>query len=388
MRHLRFALPFAALLLLVAPLAAQDEEPTAPDGRPGLGATATAHELGRLVSSSKSAASELVHELADLQSDLLVLHEMARRHYLKRGDFAPLTEEAELAELHALWGELEPNANVVLFAGDERATLARRLLLDLRFQLRVVPTELAVRESIELRKGLALLRGSQDGAYDLKDSEARTVAARIDLASAILRAARSDLHLLRERGDAGAPGAPDPAWEAELERLATLPNGVERADGLAALRALVDQRRAQMESLLFWPRLEPKVVTLLDKRRAFVGVASQRLEGALRFLMVPPYDVDPSPSIADLSRSERHHYALSEALRGVDADPLNEELAYWAGVAAAEVIDPRESRAWFDRYLALRGIRVDKQDTLRRRELTPHEEHAVEQVLQAFTGPR
>jgi len=388
MRNLRLALPFAAVLLLVTPLAAQEEDPTAPDGRPGLGTMSTASELGRLVSSSKSATSGLVQELADLQSDLLVLHEMARRHYLKRGDFALLTEEAELAELHALWKELEPNANVVLFAGDERAALARRLLLDLRFQLRVVPTELAIRENIELRRGLALLRGSQDGVYDLKDSEARIVAARIDLASSILRAARSDLHLLRERGDAGSPGAPDPAWETELERLATLPNGAERAQGLADLRELVDQRRRQIESLLFWPRLEPKVVTLLDKRDAFVGVGNQRLEGALRFLLEPPYDVDPSPSITDLSRSERHHYALSEALRGIDADPLNEELTYWAGVAAAEVIDPRESRAWFDRYLALRGIRVDKQDTLRRRELTPHEKHAVEQVLQAFTGPR
>jgi len=79
---------------------------------------------------------------------------------------------------------------------------------------------------------------------------------------------------------------------------------------------------------------------------------------------------------------------LSEALRGLDADPLADELTWWVAATADEVYDPRESRPWFDRYLALRGIRVDREETLRRRELDELEQRAVEEVRQAFTGPR
>jgi hypothetical protein len=385
--------PLRSLLLLAlacaAPaLALQDEGPAAPDGRPGLGLDGSARELARRADGAGRRGTELARDLAELQSDLVVLTEMARRHYLERGDLALVGEEAGLEALHALYEELESRAGEVLAAGGERADLLARLLLDLRFQLRIEPLRLAAREGAELRRGLALLRGSLDGLYDLKDTEARAVAARIDLSASILRAARSDLDALRERGVAGAPGAPDPALATELERLRGLPAGPERARGLRELRATLDARRERLTAVLFWPRLEPRVRGALDRRAAAAGQASLRLEALRRLLMLPPHDRSPSTEVQELSRAERYRFALSEALRGLDADPLADELTWWVAATADEVYDPRESRPWFDRYLALRGIRVDREETLRRRELDELEQRAVEEVRQAFTGPR
>jgi hypothetical protein len=387
MRQLANAL-LVALTCAAPAVGLQGEPDLAPDGRPGLGGGGSAREVARRADGAGREGTELARELAELQSDLVVLAELARRHYLARGDLEPLGEGAGLDALHSLHEELDARAEEVLFAGDERAALLGRQMLDLRFQLRIEPLRRAEREGAELRRGLAVLRGSLDGLYDLKDTEARAIAARVDLAAAILRAARSDLDLLRERGVAGAPGAPDPELAAELERLRELPAGPERTRGLAALRAALDARRERLESVLFWPRLEPRLRETLERRDAAEATSVRRLEALQQVLMLPPHDTDPPPQVAELSQAERHRYALSEALRGLDADPLSESLTWWVAVTADEVYGPLESRPWFDRYLALRGIRVGREETLRRRELDDREQRALEAVLSALSGPR
>ncbi len=107
----------------------------------------------------------------------------------------------------------------------------------------------------------------------------------------------------------------------------------------------------------------------------------------MRFLVVPPYEKDPAPQVLEMSRAERHRFALSEGLRGLSADPLDEELTYWTAIATDYLYQPREGRMWFDRYLALRGIRAHEHGTTKDRELTDKEKLALEKVLQAYTLP-
>ena len=397
----QFLFSLFALTILSAPLAAsasisvgapvdeQQDQPLAPDGRPGLGTKRGAREVGALIRSPSKNDEALLLGLRELSSDILVLREMARRIYEQRGYFDALGDahDVELAALHASFRVDLKRAHDVLSAGGEAARALASLMLDLRFRLRMQLLDAAAEDVPELRRGLALLKGSQDGYYDLKDGEARAITRRVDLAAARLRAVRSDLDALRERGDANAPGSADPAWGAELLGIANVPDAATRRSILQSVEGKLEQRMQRLSAVLFSPRLEPRLKSDLDKRRALLDQANVHLERAKSYLLLPPHDKDPSEVVLEMSRSERHHYAFSEGLRGLDLDPLNEQLTYCTGIAAAEFQDPRLSRAWFDRYLALRGIRSGDHRTMRDRELTPEETRCVEEVMRIFTTP-
>jgi hypothetical protein len=369
---------------------ALSEDPAlAPDGRPGFGTKRSGHALGRVFSSPSQEEGELLTGLDELTSDILVLREMVRRDYRARG-YMDILEQAgadDLRDLHRRFRELEPSATSVLGEGGRGRDVFLELLLDLRFQIRVELFERFDDEGRELRAGLALLRGTQDGLFELKDGEARSIAARLDLAASILRAVRLDLDALRERGDDAAPGAPEPSWMAELIGITKLRSEQDRLSALDALRAKAGRRLERLKGVLFWPRLQLKIATELAKREALEDLAAQHLERTLRYLLIPPFDKDPQRQIREMSRAERHRYALSEGLRGLAADPLNEELTYWTGIATDFLYEPREGRLWFDRYLALRGIRAHEHRSTKDRELTDKESYALEKVLQAYTLP-
>jgi len=374
---------------LGAPAASvQDEGPLAPDGKPGLGTERDAHELGRLLVAPDEEEEVFLRELRDLPSAILIEREVARRGYRRLGyfDLLPRTADQELAALHARYRELEAQAATLIASPDRVSRAFGRMLVDPRFRMRLELLESFELETGELRRGMTLLAASQDGLFDLRDTEARNVASRIDLSAALLRAIQLDLDVLRERGDEDAPGSPDPAWTAEWDGISELPSQAERLSAIDALKAEVRARQERLESSLFTSRLEGQVRTLVDKREGFAAQAREHLERAKRFLLVPPYDEDPPAQITSLSTSDRHRYALSETLRGVSADPLNDGLAYWTGVCTERLDSPRESRSWFDRFLALRGIRPQDADTTRR-DLTDEEKNALEKVMQAYTGP-
>ena len=366
----------------------QEGAPTAPDGRPGLGTARTAHELGRMFASPDADQEAFLRELHELPSEVLIRREMVRRDYRELGYFELLDRMVpqDLAGLHAKYRELDQSALPTLMTAGRESQAFTKLFLDLRFQIRMSLIETFDVEVTELRKGLALLHASQDGLFDLRDSEAKAIASRIDLASAILRSIRLDFDALRERGDARAPGAPDPAWMAELIGLTKLRTESDRSAALDRLRRKLAGRIDRLESALFWPRLETKVATQLARRSALADEAATHLERIQRFLLVPPYDQDPPSQLAAMSKTDRHRYALSEAVRGLAADPLHEELSYWMGVASDLIDTPRESRAWFDRFLALRGIRAQDARTTTGRELTFQEKYALEKVMQALSG--
>ena len=389
------AIPALVLALCAAaPLAgsASEDEPRdlAPDGRPGFGQRRGAHALGRLFVSPSEADEALLAGLDELTSDLLVLREMVRRDYRSRGIFLLLeAEEGDaLPDLHRRFREDQATPWPVFASGGRRAEVFGELLLDARFQVRTELFGCFDLESRELRAGLALLRGSQDGLYDLKDTEARTVASRLDLTAAILRAVRLDLDVLRERGEGSAPGSPEPAWMAELIGITKLRSEADRLRAFDSLEAKVAGRRERLRSVLFWPRLEGRLRTELARRQAFEDLAARHLERVQRFLVVPPFDEDPPRSVLDLSRADRHRHALGEGLRGLEADPLDEELTYWTAVAADYLYGPQEGRRWFDRYLALRGIRATDHRSTKGRDLNDREEYALEKVLIGLTQPR
>jgi hypothetical protein len=366
-----------------------EEGPTAPDGRSGFGTERGAHELGRLFASPSEEDRALLEALDELVSDLLVLREMVRRDYLGRGYFRLLgTGQGDtLDDLHRCFRANEQSPMDLLTQRSPEREAFAELLLDSRFQLRAELFERFEHESHELRTGLSLLRATQEGLFDLKDGEARAVAGRLDLAAAALRAVRLDLDALRERGGEAVPGAPEPSWMAELIGATKLRSEADRLTALESLRAKVSRRMARLRDVLFWPRLEHRLVVEFDKREAFEILSAQHLERTLRYLVVPPYDEAPQKEILRMSRAERHRYALSEALRGLAADPLDEDLTYWAGVATDYLYEPREGRRWFDRYLALRGIRATEQETTKDRELTDKEQYALEKVMHAYTLP-
>lgn len=381
--------------LLVATLGAPQsswaaqEDPKAPDGKPGLGSERSANELGRLFVSPDDQAEALLRELHELPSDILIQREGVRRAYRTAGYFDLLGRghELELSTLHEEYQRQNLDAMGALMGSDRSSGPFMEMFLDSRFQVRMGHLDRFEFEARELRKGMRVVHASQEGFFDLRDSEAKNISSRIDLSAAILRSIQLDLDALRDRGDQRAPGAADPAWMAELIGLTKLKDESERVRAFEALEEKVDRRRGQLETSLFLPRLMKKVALQVDKRDAYAAQALQHLERTKQYLLLPPFDEDPPRQIKDMSINERHRFALSDSVRGLAADPLNEELTYLTGIATEMIYSPRESRMWFDRYLALRGIRAQDSKTTRNRELTKEESYALERVMQAFTGP-
>ncbi|MEM7518506.1 MAG: hypothetical protein AAF368_16485, partial [Planctomycetota bacterium] len=72
---------------------------------------------------------------------------------------------------------------------------------------------------------------------------------------------------------------------------------------------------------------------------------------------------------------------LSRAKLGLD--PLNSELNYLAGISIDFLNGEQNALRYFDRFLALRGIRSGQGKTHLKRKLTPEEQRALDEILQA-----
>jgi len=369
----------------------EDRHPLAPDGRPGLGGDGDARSYGRYFRSPSESELAFLCELEELEPDVLVLAEMVRRDYRRRGYFRLLgwLADQRLEELHRCFVETGPGAVPLLAEGGEAADAFAEMFLDLRFRARLELLESLPLELREVEAGLALLRATQDGFVELKDTEARAIAERVDLAAALLRAIRSDLEALRERGDDRAPGSPDPAWMAELIGLTKIRDEAQRSSAYLALGRKVEARLEKLRGALFTPRLREKLAVQLTRRAAALESARQRGENTRRYLLVSPEGDDPPREVQQMAKFRRYQHALSEALTGLSYDPLDEELTYWVGFCTDYLFRTIDARQWYDRYLAMRGIRVDRNETFAERRLTEREERAKEAVLSVFgaAGP-
>lgn len=376
-------------LTLVVGVGSAQERPTAPDGRPGLGVHGTARAYGAFWRSPSDEERALLDSLLGLPGEVLVLRSALERSYRDAGLFALVADQpgAELEQLHAAYLELSVDPIGALRAGGERAKAFARAFLDARFRLRLETLAGLPAEARELRGGLALLRATQDGFVELKDPDARVIAGRVDLAAALLRAFRLDLEALGRSVDATGPGAPDPAWLPLLEEVAAHAEPGTRPPALADLMRRVGRTEARMRESLFTPRLRQAIGSELWRRDA----GRDRASGLLREVRVLLPDTEEGArapaSIAELRKHQRYAYALRYAVEGLSQDPFEDELCYWAGIATDFLHDRWQSRVWFDRYLALRGIRAHLPETFAR-ELGAEERYALELVQSVPPLPR
>src|SRR4029453_8986601 len=89
---------------------------------------------------------------------------------------------------------------------------------------------------------------------------------------------------------------------------------------------------------------------------------------------------DAPPEVLKLSKTQRIKAARDAAFGGLVLDPLSEELV-WIVAKSADFFDgQRISRPFFDRYLALRGIRANEWKTIGGRTLTADEREALDEV--------
>src|SRR5260221_7403949 len=245
-----------------------------------------------------------------------------------------------------------------------------------------------VLEMADLRAGLAVLTAQLDGFVDLHEDEAEAITRRVDLAAARLRAAKLDLEALREDAKAATAGE---SWGKDLEALyesIRTEDAERRARELPEILDRLEQREAGMASALFTTRLETKLELELEDRRKAIAAASGLLRGIRGYFPGTPESERAGPEITRLSKSKRYAEAGKSAAHGLREDPLNEELNWLAGETSDLLSGAIEAKRFFDRYLALRGIRAHDHRTYKDRKLSREEKRALDAVQAVGTTPQ
>lgn len=382
-----------SILLLLAwgapvVLAQQASGGLAPDGHAGLGTLSSSRELGRIFQKPDEGQAALLAGLAELDSDVRILAEMTRRSYQERGYFR-LLGRYEASELQVLAARFVQPAEALLdfvASGSEEADAWVDMYLDLRFRARLPLLTSYAAEAREVQAGLALLRGLSDGYVELKDTEARAIAERVDLSAALLRAIRLDLEALRERGEGAGAGEADPGWKVELIGLSKLRDEGARLEAFHRLEEKVGGRLERMESVLFWRRLVTRLDPELQRRELGRERALGHLDEVKLYMLELPEGVSAPRELLQMTKFARYQHALSEALKGIGSAPFDEELLYRTGLITDLLYDTQESRQWFDRYLALRGIRLHLSQTTER-DLSEEERYALGVLMRGGPVP-
>jgi hypothetical protein len=361
----------------------------APDGERGFGAGRSLRDIARLLRSSADEDRAVVARLYKLEPDVRVLLALVTDRYKEQGYLASLPPgEASLERLGETFRARQQDVGRELDKGDASSEMLARMLVDARFRSRSRVIDGVEFEIADLRSALALLFAHLDGFADLKDHEAEALARRVDLAAARLRAICLDLEALREK-----PGSEtaDAVWAQDLERLLALVHSrdaAQRAKDLPPLLDRLDQREEQMSAALFTTRQAIELDSVLSQRRAAVSAAADLLPSVRELLPETPEGAKAGAEIQALPKSRRYAYAAHSAAQALGYDALNEELNYLAGLATDVSYGQLESRRWFDRFLALRGIRSNEYKTYGDRKLTREEKRALDVVQQLATKPR
>lgn len=378
------ALVAAALAALSPLLAAQEGAPLAPDGRRGLGSGTRVSEIYSVLRSAKDDDRRFLADLANLSSEIQVLAASSLEAYRAHGYLALLDprEPPSLPALHALYLELAADPFPALASGDERALALARMLHDPRFRARAAVLQDFDFEVRELVAGLAVFRGATDGFVELDQDQASNVAARVDLSASLLRAMRSDLEALRQSlGQVET----DAARAAELVRVATQSEG-ENVRRASVERLCGEARRLEelMSSALFTTRLRADSVELLAWRAALFDQVVKPKREALEWTPDTPEGLAAPEAVQRLPKHERMRRAFQRAAEGLALDPLDAELAWICGHALDFTEGLRRSRPYFDRFLALRGIRSHDHRTTARRTLDAREREALDAVQRSL----
>jgi hypothetical protein len=378
--HLRAALAAAAVAMLAAWLPAQGRGPLAPDGRRGFGQDTRVSEIYSLLRSAKDEDRRFLAGLADLSSEIQVLAASSLESYRSHGYLEVLDprETPSLAALHERYREVAADPFPVLARGDEKALALAKMIHDTRFRARAAVLGNFDAELRELAAGLAVFRGAVDGYVELDQDQASNVAARVDLSASLLRAMRSDLEAMKlSLGEVET----DPARAAELVRVASQSEGenVRRA-AVERICAEARHREELMASALFTTRLRADVVELLAWRQTLHDESAKLRSEALEWLPDTPEGLAAPDPVQKLAKHERMRRGFVRGREALAIDPLDPELAWICAHGLDFSEGPRLSRPYYDRFLALRGIRAHDHRTYARRDLDEREREALDAV--------
>ena len=296
------------------------------------------------------------------------------------GSPVPADALEQLARLHSTYAlvERDPGARRMDAA---QARAFARLVLDDAFHLRARLLDGLELELRELDGVLALLLASGRGVAALADTERdfEALLARGDLAAARLRQIDRDLKLLARPIAPRVPPSVHPD-EARLVELLLSGSASELSSEFGKLLERVRMQRARLLETLKTPAFDERERAALASRARSIARAKELLE-ELSLLIPATTEGRTAPGdIQALSDSERYERAIALGLSACSVDPLQPRLAYLCGLAVDFRHGGRSSARYFDRFLALSGIRFYDGRTYSERELGPEQRRALAAV--------
>lgn len=377
--HARFAalsVFVAALGLLAVPLWAQ-ELPRSPDGARGLGATTELQDLLKIFRQPSTEDAAFLRALRDLPARVRVLEEGALALARSRGWFEllPPRSAQDSPALHRALRAFLADPEERLAKRNRASTLWAEVFLDARFRARLELLEDWHTDEQDLVRGLALLSATGNGHARLDAAEASNVAGRVDLASALLRALLKDLEALRE-----SPGSKSDVDADDVEGLLALadrPAGAERAGVLVGAMQRASVAVERVRAVLFTTRLRAEAQALLVWRHEQDARAETLRREAREWQPQTPEGEEAGSKITRQKKTTRRREAFARASASLLFDPLDPEMSYAAGLMARYVSGTLEALSYYDRFLALVGIRVHDDRTYRQRELSDAEKDAL-----------
>lgn len=373
--------------LLLAGIAAGQAAPEAPDGRRGFGLEVTQRGIFDLWRSKDAADRAFLDELVQVSNQVRTSVALARASISDRGYFQLLPASAgdDLARLLNEYASASAAPAKLLAPGDSKSRALAGMLLDARFNARAGLLAEALVALRELDRARAALGGTVDGWVSFSEPELANVAARADLAAAELRALRVDLDVLRPGLDGARDAAAEAAAVERLLEIARIPDETMRANVLHGELAPRRELQAKLTSLLSSERLRPKLTALRNWRARMTAAGDDLRAKTLQMLPDTSEGSSVSGEIARMGKTNRYRAAYELARQGLASDPLDPELAWAAGHAAEFPYPGREGIPYFDRYLALVGVRAADPRPAGGRELTKREQEALTAV-QAYNA--
>ncbi len=354
----------------------------APDGKRGFGRELDQKRLSQLLRSKEAADNAFFDELTELTMSTRIQLLNVRQHYVERGYFRWLSASAgdDLALLHSTYAKSYESPGRDLAAGDARAKALAAMLVDTRFNVR---RELMQRAQIsvdDLERARAVFDATQNGYVSLTPAELGHIAARADLAAAELRVLRSDLEALTPSAADRDVGEQAVVLAKRLLESSRIREEGLRAKELLAVLAPCRDLEQRMANLLSSTRLEPKLAPLRQWRERVLTAAASLRVRVLELLPDTAEGDKPRAEISRMKKTERMNQAYGLAIEGLGNDPLDPELAWAAGHARYLAWPGLDSILYFDRFLALVGIRTSDANPGAGRKLSPREQEAFSAV--------
>ena len=375
-------LPIGAATLGLVQQAKAGDEAQAPDGKRGFGQTLTQKQLSELLRSKDEKDKAFFDELTELANSTRVLLLNVRQLYVERGyfHFLPGSTGDDLAALVTAYAKSFEKPAHDLAAGDARAKALAAMLVDTRFNVRRELISRAQIAASDLEHSRAVFGATVNGYVSLTAGELVHIAARADLAAAELRALRSDLEVLKPTPEEKVDSKENFEVEKRLLDIARIPDEQLLA---AQMKAALDPRHAletRMQLLLFSARIEAKLAPLREWRGRVLKAAAEVRAKVLELLPDTPEGDKARQEVSHMKKTERINQAYGLAIEGLGNDPLDPELAWAAGHARQFSWPGKDGIFYFDRFLALSGIRTSDVHPGGGRKFTPREQEAFDAV--------